>query len=80
MENRITAGVVVEHGGTRWRIERPLGADAVLLRNDAGEIVSTSRLRSDFPRTRRASRRHGESMSFITQMWNGPRPRSGKRC
>jgi hypothetical protein len=38
MENRITAGVVVEHAGTRWRIERPLGADAVLLRNDAGEI------------------------------------------
>jgi putative transposase len=49
MENRITAGVVVEHGGTRWRIERPLGADAVLLRNDAGEIVSTSPSTLRFP-------------------------------
>lgn len=49
MENRITAGVVVEHGGTRWRIERPLGADAVLLRNDAGEVVSTSPSTLRFP-------------------------------
>lgn len=35
MERRMTAGVMVEHAGTRWRIERPLGADALLLRTAA---------------------------------------------
>lgn len=49
MERKMTAGVVVEHAGTRWRIERPLGADAVLLRNDAGEVVSANPLRLRFP-------------------------------
>lgn len=50
MERRMTAGVVVEHAGTRWRIERPLGADTVLLRNDGGEIVSASSSTIRFPR------------------------------
>ena len=49
MERRMTAGVVVEHAGTRWRIERLLGADAVLLRNDAGEVVSASPSMLRFP-------------------------------
>lgn len=64
MERKMTAGVVVEHAGTRWRIERPLGADAVLLRNDAGEVVSAnpSRLRfpPDDPAGERAARRVDE--------------------
>jgi putative transposase len=45
----MTAGIVVEHAGTRWWIERPLGADAVLLRNDAGEIVSANPSTLRFP-------------------------------
>lgn len=64
MERKITAGVVVEHAGTRWRIERPLGADVVLLRNDAGEVVSANPLRLRFPpedpADRRAARRLDE--------------------
>ncbi len=42
MEQRIVPGAVVEHAGGRWRVERPLGADAVLLRNEAGEVVCAS--------------------------------------
>ena len=42
MEHKIVAGTVVEHAGACWRIERPLGADAVLLRNAVGEIVVAS--------------------------------------
>jgi putative transposase len=49
MERRITAGIVVEHAETRWRVERPLGADAVLLRNDAGEIVTAAPSTIRFP-------------------------------
>ena len=63
MEQRITAGVEVEHAGTRWRIERPLGADTVLLRNDAGEIVSANPLMIRFapdPAGRRATPRLNE--------------------
>jgi putative transposase len=49
MERRITAGAMIEHAGTRWRVERPLGADAVLLRNDAGEIVTAAPSTFSFP-------------------------------
>lgn len=42
MEQRIVSGVVVDHAGARWRMKRPLGADAVLLRNDAGEVACVS--------------------------------------
>jgi putative transposase len=50
MERRITTGAVVEHAGTRWRVERPLGADAVLLRNDTGEIVTADPSTIRFPK------------------------------
>ena len=40
MEQRLVPGLVVEHAGQRWRVHRPLGPDAVLLRNNAGEITS----------------------------------------
>ena len=43
------AGTEVEHAGQRWRVHRPLGPDAVLLRNDAGEIVSADPSRFGFP-------------------------------
>src|ERR1700722_8143445 len=49
MERRITAGAMTEAAGTRWRVERPLGADAVLLRNDAGEIVTAAPSTISFP-------------------------------
>ncbi len=42
VEQRIVSGAVVDHAGARWRVERPLSADAVLLRNDAGEVVCAS--------------------------------------
>ncbi len=35
-------GVEVDHAGRRWRVHRALGPDAVLLTNDAGEIVSAA--------------------------------------
>jgi len=40
MELRLVSGVEVEHAGQRWRVERPLGPDAVLLRNETGGTVS----------------------------------------
>ena len=49
MEQRLVPGVEVEHAGRRWRVHRPLGPDAVLLRNDAGEIVSAAPARIGFP-------------------------------
>ncbi len=42
VEQRIVSGDVVDHAGARWGVERSLGADAVLLRNDAGEVVCAS--------------------------------------
>ena len=33
MEHRLVTGLEVEHTGQRWRVHRPLGPDAVLLRN-----------------------------------------------
>lgn len=49
MEQRLVPGVEVEHAGRRWRVHRPLGPDAVLLRDDAGEIVSAAPARIGFP-------------------------------
>ncbi len=49
--HRLVAGVEVEHAGRRWRVHQPLGPDAVLLQNDAGEIVSTDPIRVTFPDT-----------------------------
>jgi hypothetical protein len=49
MERHIVAGAVVDHAGGRWRVERLLGADAVVLRNEAGELVSADPARIGFP-------------------------------
>ena len=49
MERHIVAGAVVDHAGGRWRVERLLGADAVILRNEAGEVVSADPARIGFP-------------------------------
>ena len=49
MERRFVPGAVVEHAGGRWRVQRPLGADAVLLRNDDGEVVAADPVRVTFP-------------------------------
>ena len=45
MEHRLVPGLEVEHAGQRWRVHRPLGPDAVLLRNEAGEIASVDPVR-----------------------------------
>jgi hypothetical protein len=45
MEQCLVPGVEVEHAGQRWRVHRPLGPDAVLLRNEAGEIASVDPVR-----------------------------------
>jgi hypothetical protein len=49
MEQRLVPGAEVEHAGRRWRVHQPLGPDAVLLRNEAGEIVSAEPSRIVFP-------------------------------
>ena len=49
MGRRFVPGTLVEHAGQRWRVERALGADAVLLRDDAGETVSADPTRLALP-------------------------------
>lgn len=46
--DRLVPGVEVDHAGRRWRVHRVLGPDAVLLANDAGEIVSAAPTRISF--------------------------------
>ena len=42
---RFAAGTLVEYGGARWRVQRALGVEAVLLRSDTGEEVSADPLK-----------------------------------
>ena len=49
VEHRIVPGVVVEHAGERWRVDRVLGADAVLLRAEDGPPVAVDPARVTFP-------------------------------
>ena len=42
MDRQLVPGVEVDHAGRRWRVHRALGPDAVLLTDDAGEIVSAA--------------------------------------
>jgi putative transposase len=49
MERRLVPGVEVEYAGQRCRVHRPLGPDALLLCNDAGEIMSADPARVGFP-------------------------------
>lgn len=42
-------GTVVTYAGGHWRVERVLGADAVLLRSEAGDEVSADPLRIGLP-------------------------------
>jgi len=49
MEHRFVPGAVVEHAGRRWRVERALGADAVLLRGDDGPPAVAHPAQVTFP-------------------------------
>jgi len=49
VEHRIVPGMVVEHAGERWRVDRVLGADAVLLRGEDGPPVAVDPARVAFP-------------------------------
>lgn len=42
MERQLVPGVEVGYAGRRWRVHRALGPDSVLLRNEAGEVVSAA--------------------------------------
>jgi putative transposase len=44
-DGHLVSGAEVEHAGRRWRVHRPLGPDAVLLRDDAGELVAVDPVR-----------------------------------
>lgn len=49
MSPRFGLGTVVEYAGARWRVQRALGVEAVLLRSDAGEEVSADPLKIRVP-------------------------------
>ena len=42
-------GTVVEYAGARWRVQRTLGVEAILLRSEAGEEVSADPLKIRLP-------------------------------
>jgi putative transposase len=45
MSPQFAIGTLVEYAGIRWRVQRALGVEAVLLRSDAGEEVSADPLK-----------------------------------
>ncbi len=49
MSSRFVRGSVVEYAGVRWRVQRALGVEAVLLRSEAGEEVSADPLKIRLP-------------------------------
>jgi putative transposase len=49
VEHRLIPGTVVEHAGKRWRVDRVLGADAVLLCGNDGPPVAVDPARVVFP-------------------------------
>ena len=51
MERYLLPGLDVEHAGRRWRVHRLLGPDAVLLKDEAGDVVSVEAERIRFPDT-----------------------------
>jgi putative transposase len=49
MSPQFAIGTLVEYAGIRWRVQRALGVEAVLLRSDAGEEVSADPLKLRLP-------------------------------
>src|ERR1700733_5876581 len=56
MSPQFASGTVVEYGGSRWRVQRVLGVEAVLLRSDSGEEVSVDPLKIRWPEVAGPSR------------------------
>ena len=49
MDRKLVPGVEVDYAGRRWRVDRALGPDAVLLKHADGEIVSAEPARINPP-------------------------------
>lgn len=49
VEHRFVPGTVVEHAGRRWRVDRALGADAVLLQGESGPPAVAHPAQVTFP-------------------------------
>jgi hypothetical protein len=47
MSVRFATGTLVDYAGARWRVQRALGVEAVLLRSEFGEEVSADPLKID---------------------------------
>jgi putative transposase len=45
LERKLVLGIEVDYAGKRWRVQRILGPDAVLLANDTGEVTSADPVR-----------------------------------
>jgi putative transposase len=71
MDRQIVPGVEVDYAGRRWRVHRALGPDAVLLTNEAGEIVSVqpTRLVSPAAATVTAPRRTLDERHYTEAQW-----------
>jgi hypothetical protein len=71
MERRLVPGIEVEHAGKRWRVHQPLGPDAVLLRGEAGAIVSADPERIGFPARGGASARSAGETGHVADTQPG---------
>ncbi len=49
MASQFGAGTLVEYAGARWRVQRVLGVETVLLRSDTGEEVAADPLKVQLP-------------------------------
>jgi putative transposase len=71
MEQRLFPGAEVEHAGRVWRVERALGPDAMLLRNESGETVSVNPTRITLVTCKDAvfNNRHNSELTFSEKQW-----------
>src|SRR4051812_32230217 len=74
MLTRFGTGTPVDYAGARWRVQRALGVEAVLLRSDSGEEVSADPLKISLAEVSVAiGPPLRSSMSYVTVRPIGPR-------
>src|SRR5271157_4046619 len=65
MSAQFGIGTLVDYAGARWRVQRALGVEAVLLRSDSGEEVSADPLKIRLPEVSVAT---GHSLRRVNEL------------
>jgi len=71
MSSPFSAGALVDYAGARWRVQRALGVEAVLLCSDAGAAISADplKLRSPAPSTKGALTAPVDELRYSEADW-----------